>query len=40
VIDGDAVRIDVRTVVRGAPVGTVLVEQPAAGPHCIGGSGA
>jgi cytochrome b6-f complex iron-sulfur subunit len=36
-VDGDAVTIDTRTTVTGAPVGTVVVEQLPAGPHCVGG---
>lgn len=35
VADG-VVSVDVRTVIRGAPVGTVVVEQAASGPHCVG----
>ncbi len=34
VVDG-VVSIDVRNVVRGAPPGTVVVEQAPSGPHCV-----
>lgn len=38
VADG-TVSIAAREIVRGVPVGTVVVEQSADGPHCIGESG-
>jgi len=39
-VDGDMVAIGVAERIEGAPVGTVLIEQPATGPHCVdGGSG-
>jgi len=34
-VDGDIVAISVAERIEGAPVGTVVIEQPAAGPHCF-----
>ncbi|MFW2334449.1 ubiquinol-cytochrome c reductase iron-sulfur subunit [Ilumatobacter sp.] len=34
-IDGDLVAIGVAERIEGAPAGTVVIEQPAAGPHCF-----
>lgn len=37
IVDGDMVVIGVAERIEGAPAGTVLLEQPAAGPHCVEG---
>ncbi len=37
VVDG-VVSIDIRNVIRGAPPGTVVVEQAPSGPHCVDGN--
>ena len=36
IIDGDTVSIGRADLVEGAPAGTVVLDQPAAGPHCVG----
>ncbi len=36
-VDGGVVAISVAERIEGAPVGTVLIEQPAMGPHCVDG---
>ena len=37
IVDGDMVVIGVAERIEGAPAGTVLLEQPTAGPHCVEG---
>lgn len=39
VIDGDVVSVASRGgIVRGAPVGTIVLDQPPSGPHCVDGA--
>lgn len=39
VVDGEIVRIGQTERVAGPPVGTELIDQPAAGPHCVDAGG-
>ena len=40
VVDGDVVSIaSAGGIVRGAPVGTIVLDQPPSGPHCVGEAG-